>query len=73
MQADIDEEIQTKFNGELVYALLNKALHWTVQTSLLFWRRLLAFLVEKHGIKHNLYNYCVMNKVIDKKQCTIVW
>jgi Reverse transcriptase (RNA-dependent DNA polymerase) len=58
---------------ENIYALLNKVLYGTVQASLLFWMRLSAFLVEKHGFKCNPYDYCVVNKVIDKKQCTIVW
>jgi hypothetical protein len=77
MQADIDEEVHIKFEGELVdflvsidpsykqcmlyergkkvvfYSLLNKALYKTVQESLLFWMRLSAFLIEKHGFKCN--------------------
>jgi Reverse transcriptase (RNA-dependent DNA polymerase) len=55
-----------------MYALLNKALHGTVQASLLFWMRLSTFFVEKHGFKHNPYDYCVVNNVIDKNQCMIV-
>jgi Reverse transcriptase (RNA-dependent DNA polymerase) len=96
MQADIDEEIHVKFDGELVdlllkvdptlkqyvtmergkkvlYTLLNKALYGTVQASLLFWKRLSSFLIDKHGYKCNPYDWCVVNKTINGKQSTIVW
>jgi Reverse transcriptase (RNA-dependent DNA polymerase) len=96
MQADIDEEIHVKFDGELVdlllkvdptlgkyvtmergkkvlYTLLNKALYGTVQASLLFWKRLSSFLIDKHGYKRNPYDWCVVNKTINGKQSTIVW
>jgi Reverse transcriptase (RNA-dependent DNA polymerase) len=67
------ECILYKRGKKVVYALLNKALYRTVQASLLFWMRLSAFWIEKHGFKHNPYNHCVVNKVINRKQCTIVW
>jgi Reverse transcriptase (RNA-dependent DNA polymerase) len=96
MQADIDEEIHVKFDGELVdlllkvdpmlaryvtiergkkvlYTLLNKALYGTVQASLLFWKRLSSFLIDKHSYKRNPYDWCVVNKLINGKQFTIVW
>jgi Reverse transcriptase (RNA-dependent DNA polymerase) len=57
----------------VIYAVLNKALYGTVQASLLFWKRLIEFLVQKHGFKRNPYDFCVVNKTIDGKQCTIVW
>jgi len=40
---------------------------------LLFWKRLSKHLVEKMGFKVNKYNYCVVNKMINGKQCTILW
>jgi hypothetical protein len=96
MQAEIDEEVHIKFEGELVdllitvdntyvqyvclekgkrviYALLNKALYGTVQASLLFWKRLSSFLIDTHGFERNPYDDCVVNKMINEKQCTIVW
>jgi hypothetical protein len=96
MQADIDEELFVKFDGELadlliqvdssyaqfatqehgkkvLYTVLNKALYGTVQASLLFWKKLLSFLIDVHGFERNPYDWCVANKVIDGKQCTIVW
>jgi hypothetical protein len=44
-----------------------------LQASLLFWKRLLAFLIDTHGFVRNEYVWCVVNKVIDGEQCTIVW
>jgi hypothetical protein len=96
MQADIDEEVHVKFDGELVdllvqvdqslakyvtmergkkvlYTRLNKALYGTVQASLLFWKRLSTFLIDVHGFERNPYDWCVVNKTINGKQCTIVW
>ena len=84
MQADIDEEVHVKFDGELVdlllqtdpslaqyvavengkrvlYTILNKALYGTVQASLLFWKRLSAFLIDIHGFERNPYDWCVVN------------
>jgi hypothetical protein len=96
MQGDIDEEIHTKFDGELVdlliqinpslgqyvtvengkrvlYTLLNKALYGTVQASLLFWKRLSSFLIDVQGFERNPYDQCVVNKIINGQQFTIVW
>jgi hypothetical protein len=58
---------------KLLYASLNKALYGTVQASLLFWRHLSTFLIRNLGFDQNPYDWCVVNKVIDDKQCTIVW
>jgi Reverse transcriptase (RNA-dependent DNA polymerase) len=58
---------------KVINAALNKALYGTVQASLLFWMRLLAFLVDKHRFVRKPYDYCIVNKVVNGKQCTIVW
>jgi Reverse transcriptase (RNA-dependent DNA polymerase) len=58
---------------KVIYTVFNKALYGTVQASLLFWTRLSAFLVDKDGFVHNPCDYCVVNKVVDRKQCTVVW
>jgi Reverse transcriptase (RNA-dependent DNA polymerase) len=55
-----------------IYPSLNKALYGTVQASLLFWRRLSTFLIEDLGFDRNPYDWCVVNKVIDDKQCTML-
>ena len=95
MQADIDELIHVKLEGELalllvkidpsykqyltherghpvIHAELTKALYGMVQAALLFWKDLSAFLTSL-GFKANPYDPCVMNKMIEGKQCTIAW
>jgi hypothetical protein len=29
--------------------------------------------MDKHGFERNLFDYCVVNKVLNGSQCTIVW
>jgi uncharacterized protein YeaC (DUF1315 family) len=97
MQADIDEIVHVKFEGEIaelfaqvdptvynkfvitehgkptLYVQLQKALYGTVQAALLFWKELTQFLVEDLGFELNPYDQCVANKMINGKQCTILW
>ena len=48
------------------------ALYGTLKAALLFWRKLSASLKE-YGFVINPYDWCVANKIINGKQCTIVW
>jgi hypothetical protein len=60
-------------NGKLVlYVELLKALHGTLKAALLFWKLLRSKLVS-WGFVINPYHWCVANKTIDGKQCTIIW
>jgi hypothetical protein len=73
----IDPKQYTKYvvneNGkDVIYVILAKALYGTLQAALLFWQNLSAQL-EKWGFKINPYDFCVANKTINGKQCTIVW
>ena len=75
--AQIDPDLYDYFldyeNGKpVLYAKLLKALYGTVQAALLFWKELTSFLTEQ-GFEPNPYDLCVMNKIIDGEQCTIVW
>ena len=54
------------------YVKLRKALYGTLQAALLFWRLLSDTLIE-WGFKLNEYDKCVANKIINGKQCTIIW
>jgi hypothetical protein len=56
----------------VIYVKLVKALYGTLQASLLFWRNLSSYLQEL-GFVLNPYDECVANKMIEGKQCTIVW
>jgi hypothetical protein len=61
-------------NGKRVlYTRLNKALYGTLQASRLFWERLTTFLVNENGFESNPYDFCVVNKMVNGKQMTIVW
>jgi hypothetical protein len=63
----------TKENGkDMIYVILKKALYGTLQAALLFWQNLSTQLQE-WGFMINPYDFCVANKTIDGKQCTVVW
>ena len=73
----IDPDLYSKYlicDGKktVMYAELEKALYGTLDMVLLFWKDLSAKL-ESWGYERNLYDWCVVNKVIDSKQCTILW
>jgi hypothetical protein len=73
----IDPKLYKKFitqeNGkDVIYVLLKKALYGTLQAALLFWQNLSGQL-KKWGFEINPYDFCVANKNINGKQCTIVW
>jgi hypothetical protein len=60
-------------NGKpIMYVQLKKALYGTLQAALLFWKDLSKKLVE-WGFKINPYDWCVANKIIDGRQCTVLW
>ena len=43
-----------------------------LNAALLFWKKLSGSL-EEWGFEQNPYNWCVVNKMVNGKQCTIVW
>jgi hypothetical protein len=58
---------------QVLYVELQKTLYGTLQAALLFWENLTKFLTEGLGFTVNPYDSCVVNKMIDGKQCTIIW
>jgi len=64
--------IQVEKGRNVLYVELKKALYGTLRAALLFWRLLTAKLKE-WGFEINPYDWCVANKMINGKQCTIVW
>jgi hypothetical protein len=58
---------------QVLYVELQKALYGTLQAAILFWENLTAFLTEELGFTVNPYDSCVVNKLINGKQCTIIW
>jgi hypothetical protein len=64
----------TEENGvPVLYMRLLKALYGTLQAALLFWEDLSGFLIDELGFEVNPYDLCVVNKMIDGKQCTAIW
>jgi hypothetical protein len=96
IQADIDEVVHLRFEGELaemlirmdsklywtyvrdengksvLYVELLKALYGMLIAALLFWKLLSSKLIL-WGFTINPYEWCVANKIIDGKQCTVLW
>ena len=56
----------------LIYCKLNVALYGTLKAALLFWKKLSESL-KLRGFTINPYDWCIANKTINGKQCTIVW
>ena len=55
-----------------IYCKLNVALYGTLKGAVLFWKKLSSYLKDQ-GFVVNPYDWCVANKEINGKQCTIVW
>ena len=73
----IDPKMYKKYiqmsNGKpILYVELRKALYGTLKAALLFWKKLTATL-KSWGFIINPYDWCVANKIINEKQCTILW
>jgi hypothetical protein len=64
--------VKNKHGKSVLYVELLKALYGTLKAVLLFWRLLSSKLVLL-GFKINPYDWCVINKTINGKQCTILW
>ena len=74
---DIDPEYYKYFiykdkrGRKCMYAESKKAIYGTLEASLLFWKK--SKILEEMVYQRNEYDWCVMNKIIDDKQCTILW
>lgn len=66
------EYVQLEGGKKVLYVELKKALYGTLRAALLFWRKLSEKLQE-WGFELNPYDWCVANKQINGKQCTILW
>ena len=60
-------------NGQKVlYMCVLRAIYGCIQSALL-WYELFSSKLQSMGFKINPYKRCVANKIINGKQCTIVW
>ena len=64
--------LTTKKGQPTIYVQLLKALYGTLRAARLFYEKLSGHLME-WGFVLNPYNACVANKIINGKQCTVVW
>jgi hypothetical protein len=64
--------VTTEKGKRVLYTEASKAIYGMVDSAFLFWLYLSSYLAE-HGFEMNPYDVCCMNKIIDGKQCTIVW
>lgn len=62
----------TKKGTKIVYLKLLKQMYGTVRAARLFYNGLTAHL-KSYGFEANAYDPCVMNKMIQGSQCTIIW
>jgi Reverse transcriptase (RNA-dependent DNA polymerase) len=73
----VDPALYTKYlvkeKGKTVmYVQLDKALYGTLSASMLFWKDLSGHLL-RDGFVPNPYDSCVMNKIVNGAQCTVLW
>ena len=66
------KHVQTEGGKTVLYVELRKALYGTLRAALLFWKKLTEKL-KSWGFIINPYDWCVANKDINGKQCTILW
>ena len=60
-------------NGKKVlYLKVLRAIYGCIESALL-WYELFSSTLQQLGFKINPYDRCVANKIINGKQCTIVW
>ena len=75
---EIDNEMYKDFiivekGGQVMYMELLKALYGTLRAACLFWQKLSKQLIDEWGFTPNKYDDCVVNKMINGQQMTVVW
>ena len=75
---EIDHEMYKDYvvieKGEQVmYMELLKALYGTLRVACLFWQKLSKQLIDEWGFIPNKYDNCVVNKMVNGQQMTVVW
>ena len=69
---ELVEDIRIENGKKVLYLRIVKALYGCIESALL-WYNLFLDKLTKLGFKVNEYDRCVANKMINGKQCTIVW
>ena len=78
MLLHIDHEMYKDYVGiekevQVMYMELLKALYGTLRAARLFWQKLSKQLIDRWGFVPNKYDDCVVNKIINGHQMTVVW
>ena len=69
---ELVEDVRIENGKKVLYLRIVKALYGCIESALL-WYNLFLDKLTKLGFKVNEYDRCVANKMINGKQCTIVW
>ena len=67
-----EPNIQYENNVKVLYMRVERAIYGCIESALM-WYNMFTEILEKMGFKLNPYDKCVANKMINGKQCTIVW
>jgi Reverse transcriptase (RNA-dependent DNA polymerase)/Zinc knuckle len=67
-----NEFVTLEKGKRVLYVRLVKALYGTLKAAMLFWKKLTGVL-ESWGFVVNPYDRCVANKMVNGKQCTVIW
>ena len=65
--------VVTEREDKVLYMELLKALYGTLRVARLFWEKLSKQLIDVWGFTPNKYDDCVVNKIINGQQMTVVW
>ena len=65
--------VVTEREDKVLYMELLKALYGTLRAAHLFWEKLSKQLIDVWGFTPNKYDDCVVNKIINGQQMTVVW
>ena len=68
----LEKCVTIKNNKRVLYVELYKALYECIQSALL-WYDLYISTLQDMGFELNPHNMCVINSMIDRKQCTMCW
>ena len=58
---------------QVMYIELLKALYGTLRAACFFWQKLSKQLIDEWGFTPNKYDDCIVNKMINGHQMTVVW
>ena len=68
-----NDYVMTERGEQVMYMELLKALYGTLRATHLFWQKLSKQLIDVWGFIPNKYDDCVVNKMINGHQMTVVW